>query len=399
MKVRFVTLGCKVNAQETQRLREGLLTAGFTPAPESEKADLIVVNTCSVTHLSDAKSRRSIEAAKREGGYVAVLGCYVTLQEERPAGVDLWLGSEEKGEALDSILQAFGLESTEVDSRAEFHPRTRAFIKVQDGCDSYCSYCIIPYARGPARSLSEEEILEEVDLRLQEGVQELVLTGIHLSSYGKDMGTSLIELIQKVAEKGAARIRLGSLEQSIITREFLKCLQEIPAFCPHFHLSLQSGSAKVLREMNRKYSPQEYAEKVRLIRAVFPHAAITTDIIVGFPTETEEDFEETMRFVKEIGFSQLHVFAFSKREGTEAAKMNDLPPQVKKERSARLRKTAQALQEAFLDRFIGEEVEILFEDNGGVTREYLRVEVSLPPKAGTIQRRSVHRRVGTSLRA
>ncbi len=399
MTVRFVTLGCKVNAEETQQLREGLLQAGFVPALPEEKADLIVVNTCSVTHLSDAKSRRSIEAAKREGGFVAALGCYVTLHEEKIEGVDLCLDSESKGEALGRILEAFSLSSPEQESQAQMHPRTRTYIKVQDGCDSYCSYCIIPYARGCARSMPEEEILRMVATRIAEGFKEVVLTGIHLSSYGKDTGSSLRELITKVSELSPERIRLGSLEQGIITEEFLETVSKVPGFCDHFHLSLQSGSEKVLKDMNRKYTPEEYEEKVHLIRRVFPDAAITTDIIVGFPTEGEKEFLESVDFVRRIGFASVHVFAYSRREGTVAAKLPDLDPQVKKKRSARLRQVVQKEQEKYLERFIGREVQVLFEDHGGLTPQYARVEVAFAPSSGTIQVRKVLRRDGLVLRA
>lgn len=399
MTVRFVTLGCKVNAEETQQLREGLMLAGFMPALPEERADLTVVNTCSVTHLSDAKSRRSIEAAKREGGFVAVLGCYVSIHEERIEGVDLCLDSEHKGEALERILDAFSLDVPDRIPTAEMHPRTRTYIKVQDGCDSYCSYCIIPYARGCARSEPEQEILRTVAMRLEEGFKEVVLTGIHLSSYGRDTGSSLEELIVKISELSPERIRLGSLEQGIITASFLETLQKVPSFCDHFHLSLQSGSEKVLRDMNRKYTPEEYEKKVQLIREYFPQAAITTDIIVGFPTEGDREFEETISFVRRIGFASVHVFSYSRREGTEAAKLADLDARIKKRRSAKLRQVVQEEQEKYLDTFVGKEVSVLFEDHGGLTPQYARVEVAFPPEAGTIQKRKVLRREGLLLKA
>ncbi len=398
MKVRFVTLGCKVNAEETQQLREGLLRAGFVPAKEDEKADLTVVNTCSVTHLSDAKSRRSIEAAKREGGYVVVLGCYVTLHKDKMEGVDLYLDSENKEKALGRILEIFSLKRPMKLPEVEYHPRTRTYLKVQDGCDSFCSYCIIPFARGRARSVAEEEILSLASRRIEEGFQELVLTGINLSRYGEDTGSSLLELIEKLAAFSPSRIRLGSIEQGIITDEFLQKVSGVRGFCDHFHLSLQSGSEKILRDMNRKYTPDEYEEKVHLIRGYFPKAAITTDIIVGFPTESEYEFMESMEFVRRIGFACVHVFAYSRREGTQAAKLPDLDPQIKKRRSARLRACARQEQEKYLDSFVGEEVDVLFEDRGGLTPQYARVEVDFPPPAGMIERRKIIRREGLILK-
>lgn len=370
MKIKFINLGCKVNLNETEELKRACFEAGYEIVEGRDQADLVIINSCTVTHVSDRKSRQQISRAKREGSLVAVMGCYVDIHGEVEA--DLLIPNDEKDEALKAIKELLGQARGQL-ADGYSYDKTRAFLKVQDGCDNFCSYCIIPYARGRARSYSFDRVKDQLKGFLDDGFKEVVLTGINLSAYGKDTGSSLGLLIEELGPMmGENRLRLGSLEVQIITRDFLETCKQLPGFCPQFHLSLQSGSNPVLKRMNRKYTAEEYKERVDLIREYFPRAAITTDIIVGFPEESPQEFQETLDFVQAVNFSHVHVFSYSPRSGTQAAKKIDLHPSTKKERSQILRDLVERQKEAYLDSFIGEEVEILFEsDNQGLTREYL----------------------------
>ncbi len=411
-KAALHNLGCKVNAYETDAMEQLLSEAGYTIVPFEETADVYVINTCAVTNIADRKSRQMLHKAKKQNpaAIVVAAGCYVQTSAKEAAldaSIDILLGNNEKHRllslidecrekrrsAVEEIAQTTALldinhcrapyEELKVSNPTE---HTRAFLKVQDGCNQFCSYCIIPYARGRIRSRALADVLEETRTLAANGFQEIVLTGIHLSSYGAENGGSLLTLIQSIAEiDGIARIRLGSLEPGIITEEFVAAIFSIKKVCPHFHLSLQSGSNSVLRRMNRKYTVEEYAEKCALLRRFYDHPAITTDVIVGFPGETQEEFEESCAFVQAIGFYEVHVFPYSRRDGTAAAKMpNQLPNRLKQERARGLLQLSEALKEEFLSFYDGKEVEVLFEEArekdgktyfSGFTPEYVKVTV------------------------
>ena len=343
-KAALHSLGCKVNLYETEAMQQMLEQAGYEIVPFHDRADVYIINTCSVTNIADRKSRQMIHKAKKMNpdAIVVAAGCYVqtsTEQAKADAAIDIIIGNNKKQDLL-AMLEAYeadhGVEQEgvldinhtkqEYEELTVIHPseHTRAFLKVQDGCNQFCSYCIIPYARGRVRSRKLEDVAVEARRLAENGFQELVLTGIHLSSYGIDCDSSLLELIQTLHEiDGIERIRLGSLEPGIITESFVQALVKLPKVCPHFHLSLQSGSGTVLKRMNRRYTPEEYLEKCDLLRQYYEHPAITTDIIVGFPGETPEEFEETCAFVKKVDFYEVHVFKYSKRNGTVAASMPD----------------------------------------------------------------------------
>ena len=393
------SLGCKVNSYETEAMQQMLEQAGYEIVPFHEKADLYVINTCSVTNVADRKSRQMIHRARKQNpeAVVVAAGCYVQTsseQAEQDAAVDIVIGNNRKQE-LPELIKQFEAERRKQKDTAGVqkerhhgaevadiidinqpgqpyeelkvsHPadHTRAFLKVQDGCNQFCSYCIIPYARGRVRSRRPEDVVAETGELVKNGFQEIVLTGIHLSSYGVELGCTLLDLIRAVHEiPGVRRIRLGSLEPGIITEEFVKELSEMEKVCPHFHLSLQSGSDTVLKRMNRKYTAEEYFHKCELLREYYEHPAITTDIIVGFPGETEEEFSETCAFVKKAALYEIHVFKYSRRDGTVAARMpNQIPERVKSERSRTLMEIAEELKADFIRWYEGKTVEVLFEE-------------------------------------
>ncbi len=389
--VAFHNLGCKVNSYETDVMQQKLLEKGFRIVPFDEKADVYVINTCSVTNIADRKSRQMLHRAKKQNpdAVVVAVGCYVETDPERiqldPA-IDLAIGNNRKNEIAETILRFLEDKESEKEHEKEAerrllanltdHPvyeemqltapgHTRAYIKIQDGCNQFCSYCIIPYARGRIRSRLQEDILQEVRGLAKDGVKEIVLTGIHISSYGLDReGSELLELLQKLQEvEGIERIRLGSLEPRIITEEFAREAGKLTKLCPHFHLSLQSGSDTVLKRMNRHYTTQEYARSVERLRGVFDRPAICTDIIVGFPGETEEEFAQTMDFVRQIDFYEIHVFKYSMRHGTVAAQRKDqIPEQIKAERSDRLLEITGQQARAYRDSFLQQQEEILLEE-------------------------------------
>ena len=409
-KVALHNLGCKVNAYEIEAMQQLLEEAGYEIVPFEPGADIYVINTCTVTNIADRKSRQMLHKAKKMNpdAIVVATGCYVQTggeKLEKDEAIDLVLGNNQKGNIVDALAeytenkpghgshvikinQTKEYEDLSIDHTAE---HVRAYIKVQDGCNQFCTYCIIPYARGRVRSRNIESVLKEVRALAKKGYKEVVLTGIHLSSYGvdfpKEERESLLSLIQAVSRvEGISRIRLGSLEPRIITEEFLEGIVKTGKVCPHFHLSLQSGCNKTLKNMNRRYSAQEYAEKCELIRKFYPAPALTTDVIVGFPQETEEDFEESYEFVKKIHFYETHIFKYSRRHGTKAASMDgQLTEAAKAQRSDRMLELHEIRAREYEEAMIGKKMELLLEEEieidgrpwyVGHSREYVRAVIS-----------------------
>ena len=403
-KVALHNLGCKVNAYETEAKQEMLEHAGYEIVPFQEGADIYVINTCTVTNIADRKSRQMLHRARKMNpdAVVVAAGCYVQAQAEKQVidpCIDIVLGNNKKQDlltALQAYEEAHGdlREVIDINHTKEYEnlhltkqgEHTRAYIKVQDGCNQFCSYCIIPYARGRVRSRAKEDVVAEVTDLAKNGYQEVVLTGIHLSSYGIDFENedNLLSLIRAVHEiEGIKRIRLGSLEPRIITEEFVQAIAALPKMCPHFHLSLQSGCNETLKRMNRRYTSEEFYEKCEILRKYFEKPALTTDVIVGFPQETEEEFETTYEFLKKICFYETHIFKYSKREGTKAAVMQgQIPEQIKAKRSARLIELGEKNRRAYEESFLGKTVEVLVEEksdvNGkemwtGHTKEYMKI--------------------------
>ncbi|WP_448754256.1 tRNA (N(6)-L-threonylcarbamoyladenosine(37)-C(2))-methylthiotransferase MtaB [Agathobacter sp.] len=403
-KAALHNLGCKVNAYETEAMQHLLEEAGYEIVPFTQKADVYVINTCSVTNMADRKSRQMLHKAKKNNpdSIVVAAGCYVQTSEKEvlnDLSVDIVIGNDRKHDLV-RLLEEYSLDSVNDtvddinDGKHDFEElfidqtkeHTRAFIKVQDGCNQFCSYCIIPYARGRVRSRRFENVIAEVERLAANGFKEVVLTGIHLSSYGVDFedATGLLELIQAVnAVKGIERIRLGSLEPKIVTEHFASELSKLDKICPHFHLSLQSGCDATLKRMNRKYTTKEYERGCELLRKYFVHPAITTDVIVGFPGETEEEFEQTKAYLEHIHFYEMHIFKYSKRKGTRAAVMPDqIDEQVKAVRSEKLIALGHDMSKEFRKFYIGKNEEVLFEEKAvigdkeyfvGYTKEYVKV--------------------------
>lgn len=403
-KAALHNLGCKVNAYETEAMQHLLEEAGYEIVPFTQKADVYVINTCSVTNMADRKSRQMLHKAKKNNpdSIVVAAGCYVQTSEKEvlnDLSVDIVIGNDRKHDLV-RLLEEYSLDSVNDnvddinDGKHDFEElfidqtkeHTRAFIKVQDGCNQFCSYCIIPYARGRVRSRRFENVIAEVERLAANGFKEVVLTGIHLSSYGVDFeeATGLLELIQAVnAVKGIERIRLGSLEPKIVTEHFASELSKLDKICPHFHLSLQSGCDATLKRMNRKYTTKEYERGCELLRKYFVHPAITTDVIVGFPGETEEEFEQTKAYLEHIHFYEMHIFKYSKRKGTRAAVMPDqIDEQIKAARSEKLIALGHDMSKEFRKFYIGKNEEALFEEKAvigdkeyfvGYTKEYVKV--------------------------
>lgn len=409
-------LGCKVNAYETDAMQQMLEEAGYEIVPFSEEADVYIINTCSVTNMADRKSRQMIHRARKLNAKAAVVaaGCYVqtsTKQVMDDLAVDIVIGNNQKNQLVNLLEEFFAeeeyhkvvscvdindgvqdYEKLQVEKTAE---HTRVFIKVQDGCNQFCSYCIIPFARGRVRSRGVEDVVNEVKSLAKAGYQEVVLTGIHLSSYGLQedynvvyrqsvVQEQLLALIEAVAEvEGIKRIRLGSLEPQVITEDFAKRLSAVDKLCPHFHLSMQSGCDATLQRMNRKYNSAEYKQGCDILRKYFDNPAITTDVIVGFPGETEEEFATTKEFIRQIGFYEMHIFKYSKRKGTKAATMpNQVPEEIKTRRSDELLALEKEMSRDYRQSYVGREVEALLETpitvDGknyytGYTKEYIRV--------------------------
>lgn len=390
-------LGCKVNSYETEAMQQLLEEAGYEIVPFHEKADVYIINTCSVTNIADRKSRQMLHRAKKQNpdAVVVAAGCYVQAAAEElkaDLAVDVIIGNNKKQDLVPILEEYFKdkSDSSHVIEISETHEyerlsihkiadHTRAFLKIQDGCNQFCSYCIIPYTRGRVRSRRPDEVVAEVRELAAAGYQEVVLTGIHLSSYGVDFKEeekkeNLLSLIKQVHEvEGIRRIRLGSLEPRIITEEFAQALASMPKFCPHFHLSLQSGCDKTLKRMNRHYTTEEYAAGCEILRRYFDNPAITTDVIVGFPGETEEEFEETKAFLERIGFYEMHIFKYSRRVGTRADRMPDqIPEQVKSVRSEILLKLEKQMSKAYRESFLGRNKTVLLEEKTEINgREYM----------------------------
>lgn len=405
MKAALHNLGCKVNAYETEAMQQILEEAGYEIVPFSEYADVYVINTCSVTNMADRKSRQMLHRAKKQNPDAIVVGagCYVQTKEAQALvdeSIDIVIGNNKKHELV-PLLREYEASHRKTACVADINhekqayeelslsrtaEHTRAFIKVQDGCNQFCTYCIIPFARGRVRSRELPDVLQEIRTLAKSGYREVVLTGIHLSSYGVDNGETLLHLIEAVHElDGIERIRLGSLEPRIVTDAFAKRLSELPKICPHFHLSLQSGCDAVLSRMNRRYDTAEYEAGCALLRRYFEHPAITTDVIVGFPGETDEEFETTERYLERIHFYEMHIFQYSRREGTKAAAMPDqVPETVKKERSEKLLALGHKMSEEFRRYYLGRQVTALLEEEffhdgkryyTGYTKEYVKVAV------------------------
>lgn len=418
--VAYHNLGCKVNSYEMDAMLQALRQKGYHIVPFEEKADIYIINTCTVTNIADRKSRQMLHRAKKTNpeGIVVAVGCYVqadTQAVEADSAVDLFIGNNKKKDLiqilenyLDGVEQERVIdisytteyEQMQLTSTAE---HTRAYIKVQDGCNQFCTYCMIPYVRGRVRSRRKQDILDEIKGLAAAGYKEFVLTGIHISSYGMDSSpmdtrdrqeNTLLPLIQEIdAVQGVERIRLGSLEPRIVTKEFAAGLAALKHICPHFHLSLQSGCGTVLKRMNRQYTPQEYYSSVEYLREAFEHPAITTDVIVGFPGETQEEFEITRRFVEEVNFYEMHIFKYSKRKGTKAAVMpGQVSEAVKAQRSGVLQSLEAQASRNFRAYYIGKSVEVLFEEKKeiagseywiGHTREY--VKAAVPARGATLE--------------
>ncbi|GAA2982547.1 tRNA (N(6)-L-threonylcarbamoyladenosine(37)-C(2))-methylthiotransferase MtaB [Finegoldia magna] len=406
-KVKFSTLGCKVNQYETEAMAELFVKNGYE-ITEDYNCDVFVLNTCTVTNLSDRKSRQQISKIRSENSdaIIAVVGCYSQVSPdeiENIEGVNVILGTKYRKEIVE--LCELAKSSNKIINKVENigknrefeeltinteHSMTRAYIKIQEGCSQFCSYCIIPYARGPIRSRNIKDIVLEAKRLADNGFKEIVLTGIHVASYGKDLENDDIGLIDVIEDIGQIdkikRIRLSSLEPRIVDKQFLDRLSKVEQFCDHFHLSLQSGSDSILQSMNRKYDTDLYEKTINLIREYYPNAAITTDIIVGFPGETDEDFEKTLNFVDKIQFSKIHVFKYSNRKGTVASKMkNQVSGVVKKERSKLLIEKSKYYTDKFLDNMLNQPIKVLFEsknDDGyikGYTTNYIRVKREYNP--------------------
>lgn len=402
-KVAFHSLGCKVNSYETDAMMQLLVDAGYEIVPFEPGADIYIINTCTVTNMADRKSRQMLHKAKKMNSKAIVVatGCYTQVSADKEKDdevVDIIIGNNKKSEIVE-ILKAYTgeekviahfdineknvqYETLNISKTAE---HTRAYIKIQDGCNQFCSYCLIPYARGRVRSRQLEEIIAEVERLARNSYKEIVLTGIHISSYGTDFDedTTLLTLLKRLNEiEGIERIRLGSIEPKIMTEQFVIEISKLDKICPHFHLSLQSGCENTLKSMNRHYTPSEYKKSCEYINKYFEHPALTTDVIVGFPGETEEDYESSFKFVEDIHFFETHIFKYSKRNGTRAALMeNQIDEKIKTQRSNEMLNLNKIRMKEFLQYYIGKEVEILFEEKYeyegntyqiGHTREYVK---------------------------
>ena len=402
-KVAFYTLGCKVNQYETEAMLELFEKEGYEKAETEDYADVYVINTCTVTHMSDRKSRQYIRRMKKKNpdAIIAVVGCYSQVSPEEILSIDevnLVMGTNDrkkiveevkkidasrKVSTVDDIMKVKAFEEIEINKT---NGKTRAFLKIQDGCDRYCSYCIIPYARGRVRSRDLESIVKEVENLAANGYKEVVLTGIHVASYGKDIKDSDIKLLDVIKQindiEGIERIRLSSVEPILFTDEFVEAVSTMDKVCPHYHLSLQSGCDETLKRMKRRYTTEEYKAIVDRLRAAIPNVSITTDVIVGFPGETNEEFDKTYEFLKDIELTHMHVFKYSPRKGTPAATMeNQVDPSTKHDRSEKLLQLNEENFNKFGQKMLGKEFNVLFEqkvgDNKyeGLTENYVKVIV------------------------
>lgn len=390
-KVAFCSLGCKVNQYETNAMAQKFVNKGYDIVQFDEYADIYIVNTCTVTNVADRKSRQMLRRAKEinSNSILVACGCYAQVAKEelkKIEEIDLILGNNEKNDivqVIENYIKENGVKEYVSDvmyktdyvelGTTTYTEKTRAVIKVQDGCDRFCSYCLIPFARGHIRSRKLENVIEEIKKIVSDGINEVVITGIHIASYGRDFKNEigLIDLLEEINKiEGLHRIRLGSIEPTIITDEFVERLSKLDKICDHFHLSLQSGCTETLKRMNRRYTAEEFKDVTKRIRAKFPNAALTTDIIVGFPGETEEEFDKTYEFLKDIAFYKMHIFKYSQRKGTRAAVMpNQIDGKVKEERSKELIELSDENEYKYNQKYIGNEVEVLFEERDG---EYIK---------------------------
>lgn len=398
-RIAFTTLGCKVNLYDSEAMAELFAEKGYEIVGFDETADIYVINTCTVTNFGDKKSRQMIRRARRQNknSIIVATGCYAQVMPETVAGIEginIVIGTKDRSKVVE-IVEAYKAENgvvntvTDIKEEKEFErlkvsrlkDRTRAYIKIQEGCNRYCTYCIIPYARGPVRSRKPEDIIDEVKTLAENGFKEVVLTGIHVASYGIDLGNiTLADIIEKVhCVDGIERIRFSSMEPKAVDDEFVERMARLEKVCEHYHLSLQSGSDNTLKKMNRRYTTQEYEAACKRLRRTFPDVAITTDIIVGFPTETDEDFNESYDFAEKVKLSKIHVFPYSPKTGTPAAKIRpQVSPEVKSERSHKMLELSNRLNREFMSEYINKPMEVLFErfENGyyeGHTRNYIKV--------------------------
>ena len=381
MKVKFITLGCKTNFYESQALGEMFRRKGYEIVQKGN-ADVCIINTCAVTSMGAQKSRQQIHRAKKQNpdAVIAVMGCYAQTEPEKlenSPDIDVLIGTSDRARLVELVEEALKGKKTHIHSDimkvreyeelclTSDQSRIRANVKIEDGCSNFCAYCIIPYARGPVRSRDIEKIVEEVRLLVDKGFAEVVLTGIHIGSYGKDLknNLTLTDVVERVcAVEGISRVRLGSVEPVVITEDFVNRIKKLENLCPQFHLSLQSGCSETLKRMKRRYTAEEYMAAGQLLRENSPDVSMTTDVMVGFPGETDEEFEKSFEFCKAVGFMQMHVFKYSPRKGTVAAEMpNQVPEQIKEERSRRLIELGEKMKEAFYDSFRGRTVKVLAE--------------------------------------
>ena len=391
-KVAFCSLGCKVNQYETNAMAQKFIEHGYEVVEFDEYADVYIVNTCTVTNVADRKSRQMLRRAKEinKDATLVACGCYAQVAKDelkKIPEIDLIIGNNEKNDIIQIVenhIAQKGAEDLVSDvmykldyvelGTTTYTEKTRAVIKVQDGCDRFCSYCLIPYARGHIRSRKIENVIEEIKKVVEEGINEVVITGIHIASYGRDFkgeNIGLIDLLEEINKiQGLHRIRLGSIEPTIITDEFVERLSKLDKICDHFHLSLQSGCTETLKRMNRRYTTEEFRDVTKRLRSKFPNAALTTDIIVGFPGETDDEFNTTYEFLKEIAFYKMHIFKYSQRKGTKAAVMpNQIDGKIKEERSKKLIELSNENEYNYNKKYIGKQVEVLFEEREG---EYLK---------------------------
>jgi len=411
LTVFFVTFGCKVNTYETECIRKNFTENGFDVSDTSDGADVIVINSCTVTSASDKKVKQTLRKLRKENpdSVIVLTGCYpqafesearkiteadiITGTQNRNSLPDLVREKLENGTGTACVQQYTGKEIFESMSCSSFEKKTRGFVKIQDGCNQFCSYCIIPYSRGRLRSRPLSEIRTEAEELVRNGYQEIVLVGINLAFYGAECGLTLTDAVEEVSRtEGVRRIRLGSLEPEMISREDLLRLAAVKSFCPQFHLSLQSGCDRTLKAMNRKYTAAEYAALTEQIRSIFPDASLTTDIMVGFPGETEEDFAESMEFVSKVSFSRIHVFPYSARSGTRAAQMPDqISTEIKNERAARMTELGKILEEKFLAGQVGKTFPVLFEKENctsfhrGYSPNYTLVKIKRNPSIKSLR--------------
>lgn len=410
--VAFYTLGCKVNQYETNAMEQQFIQNGYKIVENTEKADIYVINTCTVTNMADRKSRQMLRRVKEinQSAVIVVCGCYAQVAKkelEQIPEVDIILGINEKNKIVQIVEEYLAnkdniIEVADVSKQKEFldfgdvtyTEKNRAVIKVQDGCNMFCSYCLIPYARGRIRSRKIENVVSEIEKIAKQGIKEVVITGIHVASYGKDFDNENIRLINLLEEinkiEGIERIRLSSLEPTIVDEEFAQRLSKLEKICDHFHLSLQSGCDETLKRMNRKYTTARYKESTEILRKYYPNANFTTDVIVGFPGETNEEFNQTYKFLKEIGFYKMHIFKYSPRKGTVAEKLpNQVDGNIKEERSRKLIELSNNMQNEKNSQYIGKTVKVLFEEYEneyykGHTTNYMVVKVKTKEQEGFI---------------